>query len=254
MKRIFVAAIVALCAMVLIVSPLFAEEYQWDGIGAFEGDINSTGAVGKNGAAASANVIASQIAVDILEKGGNAVDAAVAMIYAVGLLEPAASGIGGAGQMVIYLADRDEYVQLEYMTRAPEAAIPGTLDTSTSGNPPSAEAIAIPGVVHGTMTALETYGTMSAREVLQPVIDLARNGFPVTQRWNTNIEGRYDNLSYYDYSLGLYTDEGFLWNVGDIITNNDLADTLEVIADQGIKGFYDSEFTDKMVDYIQSHW
>ena len=252
MKRIFVVAIVALCAMVLIVSPLFAEEYQWDGVGAFEGDINSTGAVGKNGAAASANVIASQIAVDILEKGGNAVDAAVAMIYAVGLLEPAASGIGGAGQMVIYLADRDEYVQLEYMTRAPEAAIPGTLDTSTSGNPPSAEAIAIPGVVHGTMTALETYGTMSAREVLQPVIDLARNGFPVTQRWNTNIEGRYDNLSYYDYSLGLYTDEGFLWNVGDIITNNDLADTLEVIADQGIKGFYDSEFTDKMVDYIQS--
>lgn len=252
MKRIFVAAIAALCAMVLIVSPLFAEEYQWDGVGAFEGDINSTGAVGKNGAAASANVIASQIAVDILEKGGNAVDAAVAMIYAVGLLEPAASGIGGAGQMVIYLADRDEYVQLEFMTRAPEAAIPGTLDTSTSGNPPSAEAIAIPGVVHGTMTALETYGTMSAREVLQPVIDLARNGFPVTQRWNTNIEGRYDNLSYYDYSLGLYTDEGFLWNVGDIITNNDLADTLEVIADQGIKGFYDSEFTDKMVDYIQS--
>ena len=119
MKRIFVAAILALCAMVLIVSPLFAEEYQWDGVGAFEGDINSTGAVGKNGAAASANVIASQIAVDILEKGGNAVDAAVAMIYAVGLLEPAASGIGGAGQMVIYLADRDEYVQLEYMTRAP---------------------------------------------------------------------------------------------------------------------------------------
>src|SRR5574344_2668505 len=114
-KNIFLPLFMAL-VMALVPLSLFAEEYDWDGEGAFEGDINSTGAVGKNGAAASANVIASQIAVDILEKGGNAVDAAVAMIYAVGLLEPAASGIGGAGQMVIDLADTTEYDQLEYMT------------------------------------------------------------------------------------------------------------------------------------------
>lgn len=219
---------------------------------AFEGDIFGTGATGSNGAAACASPLASDIAMQILEKGGNAVDAAVAMIYAVGLLEPAASGIGGAGQMVVYLADKDEYVVIEYMTQAPGAAVPGALDTSTSDTPPSPEAIAIPGAVHGTMTALELYGTMSAREVLQPVIDLARNGFPVTARWNTNIEGRYENLAAYDYTLGLYTDEGFLWNEGDIITNNDLADTLELIADEGIKGFYDSDYTDKMVEYIQS--
>ena len=87
---------------------------------------------------------------------------------------------------------------------------------------------------------------------MEPVIELARNGFPVTDRWNANIEGRYDNLNYYDYSIGLYTDEGFLWNIGDIITNNDLADTLELIADEGIEGFYNSDFTDMMVDYIQS--
>lgn len=249
MKKIFISAILVLS---LLLCPLFAEEYQWNGEGAFRGDINNSGAVGKNGAAASANVLASQIAVEIMERGGNAVDAAVGMIYAVGLLEPAASGIGGAGQMVIYLADTDEYVQLEYMTRAPKAAIPGTLDTTTSGNPPSPEAIAIPGVVHGTLTALEKYGTMTPREVLQPVIDLARNGFPVTSRWNANIEGRYSNLDYYEYTMGLYTDEGFLWNEGDIITNDDLADTLELIADEGIKGFYDSDFTDMMVEYIQS--
>lgn len=221
-------------------------------VAAFEGDIFGTGATGSNGAAACASSLASDIAMQILEKGGNAVDAAVAMIYAVGMLEPAASGIGGAGQMVVYLADTDEYVVIEYMTQAPGAAIPGALDTSTSDTPPSPEAIAIPGVVHGTLTALERYGTMTAREVLQPVIDLARNGFPVTSRWNTNIEGRYENLAAYDYTLGLYTDDGFLWNVGDIITNNDLADTLELIADEGIKGFYDSDFTDKMVEYIQS--
>jgi gamma-glutamyltranspeptidase/glutathione hydrolase len=218
----------------------------------FPSDIFGTGAVGANGAAACASPIAAQIAVDIMERGGNAIDAAVGMIYAVGLLEPAASGVGGAGQMTIYLADQNKYVNIEYMTQAPGAAIAGEIETSSSDNPPQVTSIAIPGVVHGTLTALETWGTMTAREVLQPVIDLARNGFPVTERWNTNIEGRYANLSAYDYTLGLYTDEGFLYSVGDTVKNKDLANTLEIIADQGIKGFYDSEFTDKMVDYIQS--
>ncbi|MCF0261764.1 MAG: gamma-glutamyltransferase, partial [Sphaerochaetaceae bacterium] len=92
----------------------------------------------------------------------------------------------------------------------------------------------------------------TAKEVLQPVIDLARNGFPCTERWNTNIEGRYQNLSAYDYTLGLYTDDGFLYSVGDTIKNKDLADTYELIANQGIEGFYNSDFTDKMVEYIQS--
>ena len=218
----------------------------------FPSDIFGTGAVGANGAAACASPLAAQIAVDIMERGGNAIDAAVGMIYAVGLLEPAASGVGGAGQMTVYLADQDKYITIEYMTQAPGAAIAGEIETSSSDNPPSVTSIAIPGVVHGTLTALEMWGTMTPREVLQPVIDLARNGFPVSERWNTNIEGRYANLSAYDYTMGLYTDEGFMYSVGDIITNKDLANTLELIADQGIKGFYDSEFTDKMVDYIQS--
>ena len=220
--------------------------YQWDS------DIFGTGAVGANGAAACASPIAAQIAVDIMEQGGNAVDAAVAMIYAVGLLEPAATGIGGAGQMTVYLAEENKYITIEYLTQAPGAAVAETIDTSSSDNPPSVQSIAIPGQVYGTLTALENWGTMTAAEVLAPVIKLAREGFPVTERWNTNIEGRYENLSAYDYTLGLYTDEGFLYSVGDIITNNDLADTYQLIADEGIKGFYDSDFTDKMVEHIQS--
>lgn len=218
----------------------------------FASDLFNTGSVGRNGAAACASDIASKIATDILQKGGNAVDAMVAMIYAVGMLEPAASGLGGAGQMLIYLAEEDRYVALEYMTEAPGAAITGVLDTNTSSNPPSPEALAIPGVVHGTLTALEKYGTMSAKEVLQPVIDLGRKGFPVTARWNANIDGRFDNLNAYPYTMGLYTDEGFMYNIGDKITNKDLADTIELIANEGIDGFYNSDFTQKMVDYIQS--
>lgn len=220
--------------------------------GAYPGDDYECGAVGENGAAACANQIASQIGVDILKAGGNAVDAAVAMIYAVGLLEPAASGMGGAGQMVIYLKEENRYLVLEYMTQAPGAAIAGEISTDTSSYPPSVESIAIPGVVHGTMTALEKYGTMTPRQVLQPVIDLARNGFKLPERWNSNIEGRYDNLSSYPYTLNLYTDDGFTYPAGATIKNTDLADTLELIADGGKEAFYNSDFTQKMVDYIQS--
>ncbi len=222
--------------------------------GAYPGDDYSTGAVGEFGAAACANPVASQIGVDILKAGGNAVDAAVAMIYAVGLLEPAASGMGGAGQMVIYLKAEDRYLVLEYMTQAPGAAIAGEISTDTSSNPPSVESLAIPGVVHGTMTALEKYGSgnLTRRQVLQPVIDLARNGFTLPQRWNTNIEGRYENLSAYPYTLGLYTDDGFTYSNGQTIYNKDLADTLDLIADGGKEAFYNSDFTQKMVDYIQS--
>ena len=220
--------------------------------GAYPGDDYESGAVGENGAAACANQIASQIGVDILKAGGNAVDAAVAMIYAVGLLEPAASGMGGAGQMVIYLKEENRYLVLEYMTQAPGAAIAGEISTDTSSYPPSVESIAIPGVVHGTMTALEKYGTMTPRQVLQPVIDLARNGFKLPERWNSNIEGRYDNLSSYPYTLNLYTDDGFTYPAGATIKNTDLADTLELIADGGKEAFYNSDFTQKMVDYIQS--
>lgn len=202
----------------------------------FATDLYGTGAAGTHGAAASASPLASQIAVQILEEGGNAVDAAVAMIYAVGLLEPAASGIGGCGQMVVYLADQDTYETIEYMETAPAAVVAGQTDTTIASNPPSVQAIAIPGTVHGTLTALEKWGTMTPAQVLEPVIALARGGFRVTDRWNANIEGRYENLSAYPYSMGLYTDEGFLYSEGDVITNNDLADTSSWSPERGSRG------------------
>lgn len=217
---------------------------------AYADDLLGTGAMGANGAASCASELASQMAVELMKKGGNAVDAAVFMIYAVGLLEPSASGIGGAGQLLIYLAEEDKYVVVEYMTQAGEKAIPGTLEVSRNGKI-SPQCIAIPGIVHGTLTALEKYGNLSPKEVLQPLVELARNGWEVTERWNQLAEGSYEELSVYPYSLNLFTNEGTLYNVGDTITNPDYADTLELIINEGIKGFYDSDFTDKMVNFIQ---
>lgn len=218
-------------------------------VGAMPGDDFENGAVGMNGAVSSSTPYASQIGLDILKKGGNAIDAAVAMIYAIGLTEPAASGMGGAGQMVIYLADEQRVVTLEYMTMAPGAAKVGLFNGSESYGP---KAIAIPGIVHGTMTALEKYGTMTPAEVLQPVIDLARNGFEITTAFNERIDSAYARVSQYDYTMSLITDEGVYYTPGAIAKNNDLADTLQLIADGGKEAFYDSEFTDKLCDYIQS--
>lgn len=154
--------------------------------------------------------------------------------------------------MLVYLADQDKYINIEYLTQVPSNARIGETDTDGSSNPPSVQSIAIPGVVHGTLTALEMYGTMTPAQVLAPVIELAREGFELPARWNSNLDGRYANISAYEYTLNLYTDEGFFYEEGDIITNDDLADTLELIANEGIEGFYDSDFTDMMVDYIQS--
>jgi len=221
---------------------------------AYATDFRGTGAMGANGGASCASDVVSQIAVDLMKNGGNAIDAAVALIFGAGLCEPGSSGIGGAGQMVIYLAAEKKYVVVEYMTQAGEKAISGQITTERDarpGDPINPESIAIPGTVHGCLTALEKYGNLTAKEVLTPIIKLAREGWEVTDRFNACVDGSYTALSNYPYALSLFTNEGFTYNEGEIITNNDLADTYQLIADEGIDGFYKSDFTQKLVDYIQ---
>ena len=222
---------------------------------AYATDFRGTGATGANGGASCASDVVSQIAVDLMAKGGNAIDAAVALIFGAGLCEPGSSGIGGAGQMVIYLAAEKKYVVVEYMTQAGENAISGQIITerdSYPGDPIDPCSIAIPGTVAGCLTALEMYGNLTAAEVLEPIIKLAREGWEVTDRFNACVEGSFVALSNYEYALNLFTDGGFMYNEGDIITNNDLADTYQLIADEGMDGFYRSDFTQQLVDYIQS--
>lgn len=214
------------------------------------GDEFGNGAVGTHGGVSSSHPLASQIGLEILEKGGNAIDAAVATAFAVGVLEPQYSGIGGAGLMTIYLNDEDRYTTLEYLETSPAAIEPGWYNEDTDKY--TAKNAAVPSQVHGLLTALEEYGTMSREEVMAPAIELARNGFPVSQTLGTALLDTYDRISASEAASSVYAPDGLVYSVGDTMTNVPLADVLQKIADGGIEEFYTGELAEQIVAGLQA--
>lgn len=216
-----------------------------------DGDDFDNGAIGKHGGVSSSSEYSSQIGIDILKKGGNAVDAAVATAFGIGLVEPNLSGIGGCGMMNIYLKDTNEYIILEYMETVPNAVSPGWFDKKTDSS--TAKNAAVPSQVHGLLTTLEEYGTMSRQEVLAPVIKLAREGFKMDARLANAIADNFDFFSEpgNEYLLELYTNDGIPYSEGDLFKNLDLADTLQAISDGGIDEFYKGDLAKKIVDGLR---
>jgi len=215
------------------------------------GDEFGNASVGTNGAVSSFSELTSQVGVDILQAGGNAVDAAVATIFAVGVTEPHHSGIGGSGLMTIYLAEEDKYVTIEYLEKVPLAV---TSDYYKKDLKKTIRAAAVPSQVAGLCKALEEYGTMSLEEVLAPSIKIAREGFVLDSVAAGAMADGYRTFTQegYEYLLELYTDDGIPYSAGDTYINEDLANTLETIAKGGADAFYKGELTQKMVDAIQA--
>lgn len=213
-----------------------------------EGDEFNNGAIGQHGGVSSSSEYSSQIGIDILKAGGNAVDAAVATIFAIGIVEPYLSGVGGCGMMNVYLKDTNEYVILEYMETVPAAVTPGWYDKKNDAN--TAKNAAVPSQVHGLLTALEKYGTMSRQEVMAPAIKLAREGFKMDSRLVGYIADNFDLFSKpgNEYLLKLYTNDGIPYAEGDTFKNADLANTLQAIADGGIDEFYKGNLAKTIVD------
>ena len=220
------------------VMPVPTADVEYD----IEGDTFNRGDMGKTGAVSSASAYASKIGIDILKKGGNAIDAAVATMFAVGLCEPSGSSVGGGGLATIYLAEEDRYFVYDYMTIAPAAG-----PNSSS----AAMMLSVPGMVHGAISMLEKYGTMTLAEVINPTIDLARRGFIIDEEfvYRASLLNRK-----YKYAVDTFTlnSSGTALKAGDTYKNPDLANTLELIRDGGIDAFYNSAFTQKLVSYIQS--
>lgn len=213
-----------------------------------EGDEFGNGAIGTQGAVVSASALASQAGVDIMKAGGNAVDAAVATAFCVGVVEPWLSGIGGCGMMNIYLNDTKDYEVLEYMETVPVAIEPGWYNPETDTN--TAKNAAVPGQVAGLLEALEKYGTMSREEVMAPAIKLAREGYPLDERLSAAISDNYDKLG--DEALAIYTNDGIPYSVGDTIVNEPLANTLQAISDGGAEAFYTGDIAWKIIDGLQA--
>lgn len=217
-----------------------------------EGDEFNNGAIGLHGGVSSCSEYSSQIGIDVLKAGGNAVDAAVATAFAIGVVEPNLSGVGGCGMMNIYLKDTNEYIILEYMETVPKAVTPGWFNKDEDSY--TAKNAAVPSQVNGLLTALEKYGTMSRQEVMAPAIKLAKEGFKMDSRLAGAIADNFNLFSEpgKEYLLELYTNGGIPYSEGDLFKNEDLANTLQAIADGGIDEFYKGDLAKKIVDGLRA--
>jgi gamma-glutamyltranspeptidase/glutathione hydrolase len=210
-----------------------------------------TTARGSRGMVVAAEPFAAEAGLEIIRRGGNAVDAAVAVGFALAVTHPIAGNIGGGGFMLIRLADGTA-VMVDYREVAPAAAtwdmyldenqklIPGS---STEGW----KAAGVPGSVAGMALALEKYGTMKLREVMAPAIRLADKGFPVSERLARELQDHRAPLSHDEESRRLFLREHDYYQPGEIFRQKELARTLKKIADKGPKEFYQGSLARRLV-------
>ncbi len=231
-------------------------------------------AAGRRGAVAAKTPDAVDAGLAMLEKGGNAIDAAVATAFASGVAEPWMNGLGGGGYFVAWLAAERRSVIVDYPMRspagatqdmfplagtAPDAALFGWPATVDNANVVGHRAIAIPGSVDGLALALERFGTLSLAEVLEPAIEIAERGFEVT--WHTTYWIARDaaNLCRFPGSAAIYFDANGNAPVSQSqltptrLRNPDLARTLRGIAENGPRWFYESEIAETFASHFREH-
>ena len=189
--------------------------------------------------------LGSKAGVEILKRGGNAVDAAVAVAFALAVVEPAAGNIGGGGFMLVRLAD-GRTTFLDYREVAPGAATrnmyikpDGKLDEQASVI--GYKSVAVPGTVAGLELAVKTYGTMKLAEVMGPAIRLAEDGFAVSEKLAQELQREKTDLERFPVSRRIFLNDGKMWKVGDTLKEPELAATLKRIAQKGAEEFYSGE-------------
>ena len=217
------------------------------------------GASGANGVVAAAKPEASQVGIAILKAGGNAVDAAVATGFALGVLEPNANGIGGGGFMIVKMAAMKDAVVIDFRPTAPAAATPDMYPLDERGRPVGNASVegglasAVPGEVKGLLYALDHFGSkkLTRAQVLQPAIDWAERGVPVTVNLAQIIKDNFGKLRKYENGLAIYARDGFPPEVGDTIVNTDLARTLRAIQMQGADAIYRGDIAARIVAEVK---
>ena len=216
-------------------------------------------AIGPNGMVASSNYYASRAGLSVLEKGGNAIDAAIATAYALGVVEPYTSGIGGGGFMLIHSAETGEDVFIDFREIAPMLATPALWpideDGKVIGNQTSegGKSVGVPGDVAGLEYALEKYGSLPRKDVMQPAIDLATEGYQVSLNMNTAATDSYEYMVKYPELGAYYLKDGLPYETGELFKNPDLAKTLTLIAENGKDAFYKGDVAKAFVDTVQKY-
>lgn len=197
----------------------------------------------ENGVVASADKHASAAGLEMLNRGGNAVDAAIAVQFALAVTTPHKGNIGGGGFMVLHLAD-GRVRTLDFREKAPARATRDMfLDESGEYIPERSRvgglASGVPGTVDGMINALERHGTLPLEVIMEPAIKLAAEGFQLSHEMARILNSRVDELSQFEGSKQIFVrNDGRPWRAGDRLQQRELAETLERIARQGRDGFY----------------
>ena len=208
-------------------------------------------------AVASSHRIATDAGLEVLGKGGNAFDAAIAVGATLAVIEPSSSGIGGGAFFLLHRASDGKDIFLDARETAPAASkgelwadAEGKLDRDKSINGPLSAGI--PGEPAAYTWLAEKYGKLPLAESLAPAIRIAREGFPVYPRFRASVERRKEVLQRWPASAALYLVDGEAPAEGAIWKNPDIATTLERIASRGNDGFYKGEFATKLVDAVRA--
>lgn len=204
----------------------------------------------KNGAVVTAHPEASKVGVEILKKGGNAIDASIAVQFALAVVYPNAGNIGGGG-FLVYRDSKGKTDALDYREKAPLKASEdmywdkngnAITDLSLYGQ----FAAGVPGTVDGMVKAHEKYGKLNWKELVQPAINLAQKGFKITKQQASELTNKHNDFVKYNSKTNALTSKSS-WKEGDLLIQKDLANTLKLIQQKGRAGFYEGKTADLIV-------
>ena len=198
-------------------------------------------------AVAAGHPLAVKAGIEILQAGGNAIDAAVGVAYALAVVEPDGSGLGGGGIMLIHLAAENRQIVIDYRETAPSTVSRDEIEKMMKW--PST---GIPGFVSGLEKAIEAYGTLDYAAAIRPAFHLAKDGFVLTSQLHRKISNNSGKLARSPGAVRDFFRNGWPARVGEVITQPTLAKTLQSIMDQGSAVFYEGYISNSFIDVLKS--
>lgn len=211
--------------------------------------------LGKKGMVVAAHPLAAKAGLQVLRDGGNAVDAAVATAFALNAAEPFASGIGGGGFMVIYLAEKDTVTVINYREKAPSKASPKMFmeegKTNRALKRTSGLAVGVPGALAGWALALDKYGTKPLSDVIRGGIKIAEEGYSISKTFSKINKDEYEKILQNAGEESCYLNNGFPYEPGDRFRNPELAGFFKTLASNGIDEFYKGETAQKIINAVK---
>lgn len=253
----FVLSLFLLCSTLLLVDDVFA---QIDRESPGESFVTGSEVIGQRGMVATSQPLATQVGLDILKNGGNAIDAAIAANAATGLMEPTGNGIGGDLFAIIWHAESEQLYAINASGRSPQGLsydeLMEILDEKGEDSIPSYDllSVSVPGAVDGWFELHERFGSASMADILEQPIWYAENGFPVSEtismHWQRGASFLKDQPGAFEET---FTIDGRGPEIGEIFSNPDLGNTFRLLAEQGRDAFYRGEIAEKIDAWMQEN-